>query len=187
MSVIRDLMRPRTLTGMATFIAAITLSGCSGGNLNDLHTYIAQVKQKYPGQIEPLPEIAVFESYTYKVHDLRSPFDREVRQTLEQEDAQVAAGNGLTPDLNRPRELLEEYPLDSLRMVGTLEQQQRIWAIIKATDGTIHRVVAGNFMGQNHGKILEISEHQVDLVEIIPNGLGGWQERTAGLALGGEQ
>jgi type IV pilus assembly protein PilP len=94
-----------------------------------------------------------------------------------------ASGNGIKPDFDRPTEPLEEYPLDSIRMVGTLEQQDNTWALILDTDDTIHRVQTGNYMGQNHGKITRITEFEVELTEIIPDGLGGWVERPAAVAI----
>jgi len=95
----------------------------------------------------------------------------------------VGSGSKVRPDLNRPREPLEEYPLDSLRMVGILELKGTRWALIKTPDETIHRVRVGNYMGQNHGRITRITETQVDLIEIVPDGLGGWMERKAQVAL----
>jgi len=171
------------LVGIVVFIG---LEGCESSNLNDLRDYVTQVKARNPGRIEPLPEIEVYQTHSYSVADLRDPFSKP--QTRQQEAEQKAASeNGISPDFNRPRELLEEYPLDSLRMVGTLEKDQNVWAIVRANDGTIHRVVSGNYMGQNHGKIIRISENNIDLTEIIPDGAGGWQERNAALALGGDQ
>ncbi len=96
---------------------------------------------------------------------------------------QEIKGSGIRPDVNRPREALEEYPLDSLRMVGTLEQGGQMWALVRAEDGTIHRVQPGNYVGQNYGRITRITESKIELVEIVPDGLGGWMERPATLAL----
>lgn len=166
--------------------ALLGLTGCESSNLGDLQSYVAQVKARNPGRIEPLPEIEVYQTHSYSVANLRDPFSKpETRQ--QDAEQQKASTGGISPDFNRPRELLEEYPLDSLRMVGTLEREQNVWAIVKANDGTIHRVVTGNYMGQNHGKIISISDNQIDLTEIIPDGAGGWQERNAALALGGDQ
>lgn len=94
-----------------------------------------------------------------------------------------ASNNGVKPDFDRPRESLEEFPLDSLRMVGTLEQHESNWALINDTDGTIHRVQAGNYAGQNYGKITRVTEFEVELTEIIPDGIGGWMERPATIAI----
>lgn len=113
---------------------------------------------------------------------MRDPFTPPV---FSHEPATVAQGNGngVKPDFDRPPEPLEEYPLDSLRMVGTLEQHNETWALILDTDDTIHRVQNGNYMGQNHGKIIRVTEFEVELTEIIPDGLGGWMERPASIAI----
>ena len=95
----------------------------------------------------------------------------------------VASNNGIKPDFDRPTEPLEEFPLDSLRMVGTLEQREDQWALINDTDGTIHRVQPGNYAGQNHGKIIRITDFEIELTEIIPDGIGGWVERQSSIAI----
>lgn len=165
------------------FLCVLLLAGCTQGNMSDLQAYVNQVKSRTGGHIDPLPEIQVYETFAYAASDLRSPFISPVTQKIEEQE-QLAADNGISPDFNRPKELLEEYPLDSLRMVGTLEQASKLWGIVKANDGTIHRVVSGNYLGQNHGKILRISESSIELLEIVPDGQGGWQEREAAIALG---
>ncbi len=174
----------RRMPLLGLLVIAVVISGCAQDNISDLHAYVQQVKSRKTGRIDPLPEIQVYETHSYSAADLRSPFVESVSR--EEEQQEVAAADGISPDFDRPRELLEEYPLDSLRMVGTLEQSQKVWAIVAANDGTIHRVVSGNYLGQNHGKILSISESSIDLVEIVPDGQGGWQEREAAIALGGE-
>ena len=90
---------------------------------------------------------------------------------------------GPQPDLDRNREELEQYALDSLRMVGTLDRDGTVWAIVRSPDSIIHRISVGNYMGKNHGKIIGISEDRIELMEIIPDGLGGFEERDAALAL----
>lgn len=168
-----------------TLVVCAAMGGCAQSDMSDLHSYVEQVKSKKTGRIEPLPEIQVYETHSYSAGDLRSPFVKPIDKETEEQQA-IAAVNGISPDLNRPKELLEDYPLDSLRMVGTLERLQTVWAIVQASDGTIHRVISGNYMGQNHGKIQRISESSIELVEIVPDGQGGWQEREAAIALGGE-
>ncbi len=168
---------------LAPALLAAALAGCAGEEHGDLRAYVEEVRARSPGRIDPLPEIKVYETYTYAAQDLRDPFEKPTTREQEQEQQQ-AASSGISPEIGRVRELLEEYPLDSLRMVGTLERNEKVWAIIKANDGTVHRVVAGNFMGQNHGRILQISDTQIALREIIPDGQGGWRERDAALVLG---
>ncbi|MGI9319953.1 MAG: pilus assembly protein PilP, partial [Thiogranum sp.] len=133
-------------------------------------------------RIDPLPEFTPFETHLYEASGERDPFTPPVYSVPKTPVGQ-ASGNGITPDFNRSREPLESEPLDSLRMVGTLERQNNSWALVRMSDSTIHRVKPGNFMGQNHGKIVQITESELALTEIVPDGLGGWMERQAALAL----
>jgi len=164
----------------------LVLSGCGGDNLGDLREYIEDVKSRKKARIEPLPELKPYETFIYEANDRRDPFDGALTaapSALASNVASGAKGSGIQPDSNRRKEALEEFPLDSLRMVGSLEQSSGIWAIIKASNGTVHRVKTGNYAGQNHGKITSINENEIKLLEIAPDGLGGWIEREASLAL----
>ncbi len=166
---------------MATAVAA-GLAGCSDNPTSDLVDYAEKVKNQQVSRIEPLPEFRPYESFTYAATDLRDPFTVPTFSN-QQALALPTAKNGIAPDFDRPREPLEEFPLDSLRMVGTLEQHDANWALINDTDGTIHRVQAGNYAGQNFGKITRVSEFEVELTEIVPDGIGGWMERQATIAI----
>ena len=164
------------------FIAslAVGLAGCNGDNMSDLKRYVNEVKARKQGHIEPLPEIKQIETFAYVAGERRSPF-LQVQQGEEQVEESVA--NGLAPDPNRRKEELENYSLDSLRMVGTLEQTEVMWALVRTKDSTIYRVKAGNYLGKNHGQITGISESKIELTEIIPDGQRGYRERQASLAL----
>ena len=85
--------------------------------------------------------------------------------------------------MRRNREPLEEFPVDSLRMLGMVTAQEHRYALIKAPDGVVHRVGMGEHMGQNYGEVVRINESEVGLKEIVPDGFGGWVERPAKLAL----
>jgi type IV pilus assembly protein PilP len=165
-------------------IATLTgsLAACSSDPTADLEVYVEQVKSKQTSRIEPLPEFKPYESFAYQANDLRDPFT-EPTFSHPQAAATQASNNGIKPDFDRPTEPLEEFPLDSLRMVGTLEQNNENWALINDTDGTIHRVQPGNYAGQNHGKITRVTEFEVELTEIVPDGIGGWIERQASIAI----
>ena len=167
---------------LLTALAALAMSGCSSDPTTDLADYVHQVKSQQRSSIKPLPEFKPYESFTYAAGDLRDPF---TVPTFSHQQAMVAkpVGTGIKPDFERPSEPLEEFPLDSLRMVGTLEQHSENWALINDTDGTIHRVQPGNYAGQNHGKITRITEYEVELTEIVPDGIGGWIERQASIAI----
>ncbi len=162
---------------------AAGLAGCTTDPTADLTVYVEQVKSQQVSKIDPLPEFRPYESFIYAATDLRDPFT-EPSFATPQAMPLHASNNGIKPDFDRPREPLEEFPLDSLRMVGTLEQHEANWALINDTDGTIHRVQTGNYAGQNFGKITRVTEFEVELTEIIPDGIGGWMERPATIAIG---
>lgn len=166
----------------ASFIAFTTLSliACGGKDSQDLRGYVASVKAREKGAIEPLPEIKTFETFVFNETGLRDPF---VPAESSQETIDLATGNGVLPDAGRRKEELESYSLDSLRMVGTLDLKGKFWALVKAGDGTIHKLLPGNYMGENHGKINRILVDRIELTEIISDGSGTWLERQAALAL----
>lgn len=146
----------------------------------DLETYAEEVKGRKAAPIEPIPEIKPFESFQYPEHQI-DPFDL----TLVAGNAakRPPAEGQVSIDPNRPREYLESFPLDTLRMVGTLAQSGTDWALIQTPDGTIQRVTSGNYMGQNYGKIMQISDASIVLREIVPDGFGGYMERESSVAL----
>ena len=180
-------MTTRTSTPTGILLASVlsmTLSGCFNQDMSDLKRYVEDVKARKQGYIEPLPEIKQVETFTYVPGDRRSPF-RPVQQGDEQ--AEKSSSNGIAPDPNRRKEELENYSLDSLRMVGTLQQADVMWALVQTNDKTIYRVKAGNYMGKNHGQITRIDENDIELTEIVPDGQGGYLERQASLALKEDQ
>jgi type IV pilus assembly protein PilP len=152
---------------------AALLAGCSSGQ-EDLQQWVAEVKQRPGGRIEPLPEVKPYETYTYSDADLRSPFAPA---------APAAANGGVRPDTKRNREFLEQFSLDTLRMVGTLRLADRTYGLVKTKDGLVHRVLPGNYMGQADGRVTEVTPSKINVVEIVPDGLGGYMERPASLAL----
>ena len=167
---------------IAVALLGLMIAGCSGDNLSDLRSFVQAEKAKPGGRVEPIPEVKPFESFTYKANGRKSPFQPWGLNSGVAKSAQASAG-GLHPDTTRRREALEAFPLDTLRMVGTLTQKNGVWAILKAPDGLVYRVKRNNYLGQNYGRITKISEDKVELTEIVPDGLGGWQERRASLVL----
>jgi type IV pilus assembly protein PilP len=151
--------------------AALLLAGCSSGD-SDLNSYIKRVKAEPGGRVEPLPAIKPYEAFTYSDQNLRSPFVPT-----------VGGANTVRPDAHRAREFLEEYSLDTLKMVGTLTLGDSHYGLVLANDGRVHRVIIGNHMGQNDGTITDITASKISLTEIVPDGLGGYVERPAALAL----
>ncbi len=162
-------------------LVGLMLVGCSGNNMSDLRSFVAEVKSRKAGDIEPLPEIKPIETFVYEGgDDRRNPF----RPVEQEREAMVAADtDGLSPDPNRRREELESYSLDSMRMVGTLAQSGTMWALVRTKDETIYRVKAGNYIGRNHGHITHIDENDIELTEIVSNGQGGYRERQASLTM----
>ena len=158
------------------------LLACSNNPSADLEEYVRTTKSQQKSSIEPLPEFQPYESFTYQAADLRDPFTEPTFSHVRAVN-NTPSNNGIKPDFDRPSEALEEFPLDSLRMVGTLEQREDQWALINDTDGTIHRVQPGNYAGQNHGKITHITDFEIELTEIIPDGIGGWMERQSSIAI----
>ena len=164
-------------SGILISALALGLTAC-GGDMDDLDQYINEVKARPGGRIEPLPEITPYESFTYvaDVEGMRSPFLPDTPQ---------AAGptGGTRPDPDRPREFLEAFPLDTLRMVGTLNLGETAYGLVQTSDGLIHRVIPGNYLGQNDGRIVDISDSEIQIVEIISDGIGGYVERDAAIGL----
>lgn len=157
-------------------LASFIMAGCSGGQSN-LQQWIADTKKKPGGRIQPLPEVKPYESFAYTAGNMRSPF---------QPQGPSAIGGGsasLRPNTRRNREFLEGFSLDTLRMVGTFKVGSSFYGLVQSKDGLVHKVQPGNYLGQNDGKVTDISGNKISLVEIIPDGLGGYIERPATLAL----
>ncbi|MGB5245535.1 MAG: pilus assembly protein PilP [Woeseia sp.] len=161
-------------------IAVIAVLGACGGGSEDLDRYINEVKAKPGGRIEPLPEIKPYEVFTYTAdaEGMRSPFVPDAPQA-----AGGGSGNDTRPDPERSREYLESFPLDSLRMVGTMELGGANYGLVQTADGLIHRVIPGNYLGQNDGRIVRVTESEIELIEIISDGIGGYLEREAAVSL----
>lgn len=163
----------------ALALCALGLAAC-GGNMDDLDEYINEVKARPGGRIEPLPEITPYEVFMYvaDAEGVRSPFIPDTPQS-----ATSGPAGGVGPDPDRITEFLEGFPLDTLRMVGTLYIGDTMYGLVQTADGLIHRVIPGNFLGQNDGRITTITESEVELVEIISDGIGGYIERDAAVSL----
>ncbi len=158
-------------------VAAVVagLAGCSS-DIDEMRTRIDEIKSRPGGRIEPLPEVKPYETFTYAAADLRSPYQPGL-------PAETSSSTAIRPDVSRPREFLEQFSLDTLAMVGTLRLKGRTYGLVQTRDGLVHRVLPGNHLGQNDGRITAIAENEISLVEIIPDGMGGFIERPAALAL----
>ncbi|MHB8744513.1 MAG: pilus assembly protein PilP [Sulfuricaulis sp.] len=163
---------------LVAVLLSFALSGCSSDGLEDLRDFVKNAYADKKPKVEPLPEIKLQETFAYDPANLTDPFsDLNLAP-----QSQKAAG-GPRPDPNRRKEPLENYPLDSLKMVGTLTRGTQMWAIIQAPDGTVYRVQKGDHLGQNSGQIKKISEDKINLVELIQGTTGNWIERDASLTL----
>lgn len=175
--------RSRRTGALLAGMAVLVLVGC-GGQQDDLDRYVAEVKARPATPIPPIPAVRTYTPYKYEGLLGRDPFRTS---TTEGSDQVVQGGpsSGPRPDLQRPREYLERYELDTLVMVGTFSREASDWALIKDPDGVIHRVAVGNYMGKNHGKVNGITNNEVYLSEFIADGVGGWLVREASVALEG--
>lgn len=158
-------------------VTVFAISGCVSNDITDLEIFVENTKATYKGEVKPLPEFKQQPAYEYSAAGIRDPFKPVI-------DIEVAGGayRGPRPDESRPREPLEEFSLDSLRMVGTLEQDKSQWVLIKDPDGLLHRVTEGHYMGRNNGRVTALSDEVISLTELIPN-RKGWIPREASIAL----
>lgn len=161
------------------------LQACGvSNNTNDLQQFVDDVLSQPRGFVEPLPVFEPYEAFSYSATGLRSPFDLPV--ALEEVIERTEPISDLKPDFNRSKEQLEQFSLGSLSMVGTIKRENNaLWALISAPEGGVHKVREGFYMGQNHGRIVRVGTQRVDLIEIVPNGVGGWIERPRTLVLEG--
>jgi type IV pilus assembly protein PilP len=162
------------------FWVTITLSGCFD-DTQDIKVYMEQVQSSTNQYIEPMPEVNPFIHIAYSTDDNRSPFVLPKPEAIEQKIQQVSGC--LSPDGNRRKQPLEKYALGNLTMRGTLGDENQLWALLEASDSTLHRVSVGNFLGLYHGKITKVSETKVTVKELSPDGSGCWVERVAELEI----
>jgi type IV pilus assembly protein PilP len=161
----------RTLALMA--LCAVTLVGCSGRD-GDLSSFIEATKKEPGGRVEPLPEVKPYDSYVYTSATMRSPFVPGGAR---------GAASGPRPEVQRNREFLEQFSLDTMKMVGTIKLNGQDFALVQVADGRVQRVLVGNHLGQNDGRITNIVPNKISLTELVPDGLGGYIERPAALGL----
>jgi type IV pilus assembly protein PilP len=156
--------------------ALLLLGGCSS-EIDELKQFVRESDKGLPRKVEPLPAVKPFEPFTYEGFDLPDPFKpRKLSAPKE------GAGGGIAPDLNRRKEPLEAFPLEQLKMVGTLSQGKDTYALVRA-DKTLYRVKKGNYMGQNFGLITDVNDVEIKLKEIVQDSAGDWAERQSILPL----
>jgi len=161
------------LVALACVCALVT--ACSSAD-DELARFVEDTKREPGGRVEPLPEIKPYETFVYNAYEMRSPF-------MPSSPGAGAGIGGVRPDQKRNREFLEQYSLDTLKMVGTLRLSGQMYGLVETKDGLVHRVTIGNHIGQAEGKITEITPSRINVLEIVPDSLGGYMERPAALAL----
>lgn len=164
-----------------TLLLGLLLTGCGSEEFQDIKDFIKESEQGLKGRVEPLPEVKPYEPFNYNAFDLPDPFKPRKIEPVK------GGGGKLQPDVNRRKEALEVYPLENLSMVGTLQQKNVIYALIKTPDNNLYRVKTGNYMGQNFGLITDVSEASLKLKELIQDSAGDWSERESSLQLLDEQ
>jgi len=152
-------------------------------DMSDLDKYFADAKNVPARQIEPLPPISSPEIFIYEAEEFRDPFSNDLQLTEEQNMQPITTKDGIGPNTNRRKEILEAYPLDSLFMVGTYLQEGSFWGLLEDPEGVIHRVSVAEHVGQNYGEITTVNEDQIIISEWLSDGLGGWTKREASIAL----
>ncbi|WP_161864627.1 type 4a pilus biogenesis lipoprotein PilP [Pseudomonas yangonensis] len=161
-------------------VGVLALAGCgSSGDFADLRSYMDEVRAKPKGAIEPLPTFQPYESFTYRAASLRSPFQPPVKIDVV---ARQKGSQEIKPDESRVKQFLEGFNIETFEMVGTLRNDRELFALVNGAGG-VHRVKVGDYLGRNHGKILAIDESKIDVMEIVPDGEGGWLERPRSLSL----
>jgi type IV pilus assembly protein PilP len=176
----------RIVSLFGLMLATLSLAGCSGGDqFTDLRTFMKEVENKPRGTIAPLPEFKAYTTFTYGAANQRSPFEPPVvvaKKTLEQKK-----NIGVKPPQNHVKEYLERFQLASLAMVGTLQQDSSTFGLIEDSQGGVHRVQVGDYMGDKWGQIESIEEARMEIIEIVSDGAGGWLRRPRVVELRGLQ
>ncbi len=164
-------------TRLLLLMLPLTLSACGNETHSDLEAFVKDSGKGLRGKVIPVPEVQPYSHFPYSAFEIPNPFKPRKSKVTKGE------GGGLQPDLERRREALEKFPLESLKMVGSLEQAEKSYALIMAPDKTLHRVKTGGYLGQNFGLISNISESEVNLKEIVQDSTGDWAERISTLML----
>ncbi len=158
----------------------VLMSGCFD-DTTEQRAFMDEVKASTKPKVEPIPEITQFEHFEYSAGNLRSPFVAPEPEVIQ--DTLVQVQSCLHPDPKRKKEPLEGFPLDNLTMRGTLGEGEQIWALITASDETLHRVTVGNYVGLYNGKITQVQSNFIEILEMIPDGAGCWKERLTKLEM----
>ena len=168
---------------IAAAAVAVLVGACGGEEQSELRQELAAMTKDLRGKVDPLPQVKSFEPVPYKGESMVDPFVPG-RIVVTQASAGGGGGGGVQPDLNRPKEPLEAFPMESIQMVGTLSQNQDMYALVKA-GASLFRVKKGNYMGPNFGVITGIDESQINVKEVVQDSGGDWVERSTSLQMQG--
>lgn len=170
----------RVLT-VALMMPLVFLAGCGdSGDFADLQGKMAEIKARPRGRIEPPPDFTPITTVSYSAHQKRSPF----RPPMDAEELTMPKGRKVEPDFTRPKEYLERFTLDSLKMKGSMSRANGpLFALILDPTGATNRVKVGDHMGKNFGRVVEVTNSNVSVMEIVPDGQDGWVERPRVLKL----
>jgi len=172
-------MSGRIVTG--ALMAAALLAGCGDSDVREVRDWMEQVKRDTRPAVKPLPEPKDFLPYAYGAKDAVDPFDPN-KLLGELARAAATSNNPNQPDLQRPRELLETFPLDTMQMVGMMEKGGTRFALLQV-ERSLYQVKAGQRIGQNFGVVTHVGEDAVDIREVVQDAAGEWTQRRTKLEL----
>jgi type IV pilus assembly protein PilP len=167
---------------LCVMLFAAVLPGCGGDEHGDLKQELATLTKDMRGRVDPLPQVRPYEPVPYTAEGQIDPFRPERIEVAQGGGNAKAVASKLAPDPNRPKEPLEAFPLESIQMLGTITQNQEVFALVKAGPN-LYRVKKGNYMGQNFGVVTGIDEVAINLKELIQDSGGEWVERSSSLQL----
>ena len=176
-------MRGSLVKRFSIILCSVLLTACGDSDFSDLDSFMAEKKARPGGIIAPIPTFKAYEAFAYSAAVQRSPFNRPIEV---REIAQLRAVSAVKPDNARAKEFLEQFTFDSLSMVGTLKKGEQDWTLVLDPEGGVHRVQQGDFLGRNHGKIVDTTDTYVAVTEIVSDGSAdGWVERPRTIKLSG--
>ena len=161
------------------FVPLLLLSGCGSGDFSDLQSFMAEVRARPKGSIEPVPKFQPYEAFTYTASVMRPPFQPSVKIDIL---SQHKGSKDVKPDETRIKQFLEGFNIEIFEMVGTLSNDKGLNALVRGAGG-VHRVKVGDYLGRNNGRIVSIKDSGIDVIEIVPDGEGGWLERPRSIPL----
>ena len=159
----------------------VGLSGCGGdNNVRDLRAYMNEVAARPQGRVQPLPEFKPYEPFKYGAANLRSPFQAPLEMPVRIDKVPASQ---IRPPRDHVKGYLEGFNLVALKLVGSIKIRGTFYGLIQDSDGLVHQVGVGSYLGTQWGRVENISENQIELVEVVSNGGGGWLLRPTTIEL----